>query len=104
MYSRTRTFFEQFLHAFNQADVTVIADIFPARERDTGLVSSRELVEAIVQQPPFQHGARVIHGGSVQETTQIVRALLRPGDLVLIMGAGDIYTLTNTLLQDSPIG
>jgi UDP-N-acetylmuramate--alanine ligase len=104
MYSRTRTFFEQFLHAFNQADVTVIADIFPARERDTGLVSSRELVEAIAQQPPFQHGARVIHGGSVQETTQIVRTLLRPGDLVLIMGAGDIYTLTNTLLQDSPIG
>ena len=104
MYSRTKTFFEQFLHAFNLADVTVIADIFPARERDTGLVSSRELVEAIAQQPPFQHGARVIHGGSVQETTQIVRALLRPGDLVLIMGAGDIYTLTNTLLQDSPIG
>lgn len=104
MYSRTRTFFEQFLHAFNQADVTVIADIFPARERDTGLVSSRELVEAIAQQPPFQHGARVIHGGSVQETTEIVRALLCPGDLVLIMGAGDIYTLTNTLLQDSPIG
>jgi UDP-N-acetylmuramate--alanine ligase len=104
MYSRTKTFFEQFLHAFNLADVTVIADIFPARERDTGLVSSQELVEAIAQQPPFQHGARVIHGGSVQETTQIARALLRPGDLVLIMGAGDIYTLTNTLLQDSPIG
>ncbi|MFL5705529.1 MAG: UDP-N-acetylmuramate--L-alanine ligase [Ktedonobacteraceae bacterium] len=104
MYSRTKTFFEQFLHAFNQADLTVIAEIFPARERDTGLVSSRELVEAIAQQPPFQHGGRVIHGGSVQETTQIVRALLCPGDLVLIMGAGDIYTLTNTLLQDSPIG
>jgi UDP-N-acetylmuramate--alanine ligase len=104
MYSRTKTFFEQFLHAFNLADVAVIADIFPARERDTGLVSSQELVEAIAQQPSFQDGARVIHGGSVQETTQIVRALLRSGDLVLIMGAGDIYTLTNTLLQDSPTG
>src|SRR5260370_31067846 len=73
MYSRTKTFFEQFLHAFNLADVTVIADIFPARERDTGLVSSRELVEAIAQQPPFQHGALVIHGVSVQSTNQTVR-------------------------------
>ncbi|HEY6406328.1 MAG TPA: Mur ligase domain-containing protein, partial [Ktedonobacteraceae bacterium] len=49
MYSRTRTFFGQFLLAFDLADVTIIADIFPARERDTGLVSARELVEAIAR-------------------------------------------------------
>ncbi len=104
MYSRTKTFFEQFLYAFNQADVAIIADIYPARERDTGLISSRELVEALARQPHFQHGAQVIHGGSVQATTQTVREILRPNDLVLIMGAGDIYTLTNMLLQDSPTG
>ncbi|HCI79869.1 MAG TPA: hypothetical protein DHW02_09270, partial [Ktedonobacter sp.] len=39
MYSRTKSFFEQFLQAFDTADVVIIADIFPARERDTGLVS-----------------------------------------------------------------
>jgi UDP-N-acetylmuramate--alanine ligase len=104
MYSRTRTFFKQFLHAFDQADVAIIADIFAARERDNGLVSSRELVEAMARQPHFQHGARVLYGGDVQATTQLVRTLLRSGDLVLIMGAGDIYTLTNMLLQDSPRG
>ena len=124
MFSRTKTFFEQFLHAFDLAGVVIIADIFPARERDTGLISSRELVEAMAKQPHFQqpeilsaakddmaveamarqphfqHGGQVLHGGSVQATTQLLRSLLRPNDLVLVMGAGDIYTLTDVVLED----
>jgi UDP-N-acetylmuramate--alanine ligase len=104
MYSRTRTFFEQFLHAFDQADVAVIADIFPARERDSGLVSARELVEAMARQPHFRQGASVLYGGDVQATASLVRTLLRPGDLALIMGAGDIYNMTDALLQDSHTG
>ncbi len=104
MYSRTRTFFAQFLRAFDQADVAIIADIFAARERDNGQVSSRELVEAMAGQPHFRQGARVLYGGDVQATTSLVRTLLRPGDLALIMGAGDIYTLTNALLQASREG
>ena len=100
MFSRTKTFFEQFLHAFDLADVVLIADIFPARERDSGLVSARELVEAMARQPHFRDGGQVLHGGSVQATTQLLRSTLRFGDLVLVMGAGDIYTLTEMLLQD----
>jgi UDP-N-acetylmuramate--alanine ligase len=99
MYSRTKTFFEQFLSAFNNADVAIIADIFPARERDTGLVSARELVQAMEQEPHFKDGAIVLHGGNVQETLQIVQKTLQSGDIVLIMGAGDIYTLTERLLD-----
>src|SRR2546429_182214 len=95
MFSRTKTFFEQFLHAFDLAGVVIIADIFPARERDTGLISARELVEAMARQPHFQHGEQVLHGGSVQATTQLLRSLLRPYDLGLVMGGGDIYTLTD---------
>jgi UDP-N-acetylmuramate--alanine ligase len=102
MFSRTKTFFEQFLHAFDLADVVIIADIFPARERDTGLISARELVDAMAGQPHFQHGAQVWHGGSVQAATQLLRSILRPDDLVLVMGAGDIYTLTDKVLQDLP--
>lgn len=98
MYSRTKTFFEQFLHAFDLADVAMIADIFPARERDTGLISSPLLVEAMAQQPHFQQHGQVIYGGNVQSTAQQLGTILRDGDLVLIMGAGDIYTLTDILL------
>ncbi|HZO75876.1 MAG TPA: UDP-N-acetylmuramate--L-alanine ligase [Ktedonobacteraceae bacterium] len=100
MYSRTKTFFEQFLHAFDAADVAVIADIFPAREQDTGLVHARDLVNAMARQPHFARGeGQVLHGGSVKETTQLLREILRPGDVVLIMGAGDIYTVTEELIQ-----
>lgn len=99
MYSRTKTFFEQFLHAFNGADIAILADIFPARERDTGLVSTRELVQAMAREPHFKGGAVVLHGGSTQETLQKVQRTLRSGDIVLIMGAGDIYTVTEQLLK-----
>ena len=99
MYSRTKTFFEQFLHAFNLADVVIIADIFPARERDTGMVSASELVAAMGKQPHFaQEGGQVLYGDNIQTTTDVLRSTLRSGDLALIMGAGDIYTVTETLL------
>ncbi|GCE18104.1 glutamate ligase domain-containing protein [Dictyobacter kobayashii] len=102
MYSRTKTFFDQFLHAFDAADVVIIADIFPARERDTGLIHARELVDGIAQQPVFAQGrAHVLHGGSVADTTELLNHTLRSGDMVVIMGAGDIYVVTETLLKNN---
>ncbi|GLV57594.1 UDP-N-acetylmuramate--L-alanine ligase [Dictyobacter sp. S3.2.2.5] len=102
MYSRTRTFFDQFLHAFDAADIAIIADIFPARERDTGLIHARELVDGIAQQPAFASGqSHIMHGGSVTETTELLAHTLRSGDLVVIMGAGDIYIVTENLLKNT---
>ena len=102
MFSRTKTFFDQFLHAFDLADVTLIADIFPGREHDTGLISARDLVEAMAKLPAFaQQGKQVMHSGDVQATLRLLKQLLRSGDVVLIMGAGDIYTVTEMLLQDA---
>lgn len=101
MYSRTQAFFEQFLQAFDTADIAIIVDIFPARERDTGLVHARDLVAALAQRPHFSQAAQVMHGGSVQDTVAMLRKTLCSGDIVLIMGAGDIYTVTEQLMQDA---
>ena len=95
MYSRTKTFFEQFLSAFDGADLVLIADIFPAREHDTGLVHARDLVAAMTQHSE----SRVLHSGSVAATTALLQDHLHNGDVVLIMGAGDIYTVTEQLLH-----
>ncbi|MEO8973761.1 MAG: UDP-N-acetylmuramate--L-alanine ligase, partial [Ktedonobacteraceae bacterium] len=104
MFSRTKTFFDQFLTAFADADVTIIADIFPARERDSGLVSAQQLVEAMRQQPYVTAGDRqVLHGGSVEATAELLAGILRSGDIALIMGAGDIYTVTDMLLKQTEI-
>lgn len=102
MYSRTKTFFEQFLTAFDAADVVIIVDIYPGREHDTGLVHARDLAAAISRQPRFaQRGVQVIYGGSVKETAELLNKTLRSGDLTIIMGAGDIYQATEQLLQQS---
>jgi UDP-N-acetylmuramate--alanine ligase len=102
MFSRTKTFFEQFLYAFDEADITIIADIFPGREHDTGLINARKLVEAIARRSDLKHeGKQVISGGSVKETTRMVQTILRSNDVVVVMGAGDIYLVTEMLLQDS---
>ncbi len=102
MYSRTRTFFEQFLTAFDDADEIVIVDIYPGREHNTGLVHSLELVEALRRQPELlRKGVRVTHSGSVHETAEFLQMTLRDGDLALIMGAGDIYQATAYLLQQT---
>jgi len=103
MYSRTQTFFAQFLQAFAGADEVIIVDIYPGREHDRGLVHARDLAGALRQQPSIvQAGTRVAYGGSVSETTELLRTTLRTGDLAIIMGAGDIYQVTEEILAARP--
>ena len=90
---------------YDAADVVIIADIFPARERDTGLIHSRELVIALAERPRFvQGGAQVYHGGDVGETGQVLTTVLHSGDLAVIMGAGDIYSVADQLLHAAKRG
>ena len=54
----------------------------------------------MAKRPHFsQEGKQVLHGGDAQFTVPLLRDILRSGDVVLIMGAGDIYTVTEMLLQ-----
>jgi len=101
MYSRTKTFFAQFVESFDTADLAIIAEIFPAREQDTGLIHARDLVRALAQRPHFAlAGGQIIYGGeTLLQTAQLLCDHLRSGDLVVLMGAGDIYTVTELLLQ-----
>jgi UDP-N-acetylmuramate--alanine ligase len=117
MYSRTKTFFEQFITAFDRADMVIIADIFPGREHDTGLVHTRELVEAMAKRGreridirsvnsaggPYWPEERVMYGGNVQSTAKLLRSTLRSGDLAIIMGAGDVYIVTEEILGREPL-
>ena len=95
MYSRTKTFFEEFLTAFDSADVVIIADIFAGREHDTGIIHASDLVEAMAKR------GRVMYGGEVQNTAKLLGSMLHSGDLAIIMGAGDIYIVTEILLHET---
>lgn len=91
-YTRTKAFFKNFRYALQLADQVVVVDIYAAREKDDGQVSSKMLAEELdngVYQPSFD------------EATAYIRQHAKPGDLVITMGAGDVYQVGNMLLKGS---
>lgn len=100
MFTRLKTFLEDFSHVFGLADEVVIVDVFPARERDTGLIHSRDLVAAIQRDQAFvDRPERVHHGGSLEETRQLLAALVQPSNALAMMGSGNVYDISGMLLR-----
>jgi len=95
MYSRTALFIDEFAHAFTDADEVVIVDIFASRDTDASLraTSAEALSDAIERAT----GVSTMAGGSVESATTYVAEHLRPGDAVLVMGAGKSYQVAQGL-------
>lgn len=93
LYSRTRDLLDEFAAAFTDADEVLIAPIYAAREADDGSISSALLAERIAG-----NGTRA----RAATFTEIEKALgTEPGpeDVVMTMGAGDIYKVADTLVK-----
>lgn len=87
-YSRTISLFTEFVEAFDDTDELILADIYAAREKDTGIVSSVMLGDKIRE--------RKIKCSNFHDFEEIVSYLnekLEPGDIVLTVGAGDVYRI-----------
>jgi UDP-N-acetylmuramate--alanine ligase len=84
-FSRTRDLFEQFLDAFDAADVLVMTEIYAAGERPIAGVGGEQLSSAIAQR-----GRRVVYVGRRADVAPAVHGLTRPGDVVIVLGAGDV--------------
>ncbi len=87
-YTRTKSLFGDFVTALKLADLAVLTDIYAARETDTLGVSSRQLSQAVPGS---------LYCPSLDDLTAQLRALARPGDLILLVGAGSIYTVGKAL-------
>lgn len=99
-YSRTRDLLDDFARAFVDAHLLFVCDIYAAGEPPLPGVTSAALCEAIAGtgQPHVQHvPAR-------RDLAQIVRPLLRPTDLVITLGAGDISATADDLLAGGDRG
>ncbi len=94
LYSRTRDLFGDFTEELSKADVVILAPIYPAREIDTGEVSSELLASAIRKIHPH---ARAI--SSFEEIEIYLREHAEEGDVIVTMGAGDIYKVADALTQ-----
>ena len=88
-YTRTHALFEDFIRELKKPDLCVVAEIYAARERNTIGISSQDLVERIP-------GA--VYCETLPEVTAFLRENARPGDIILTVGAGDIYRAGEALL------
>ena len=88
-YTRTHALLPDFVRELKNADVLVLAEIYAARERNTIGISSAHLAAQIP-------GA--IFCETLPEVTQCLKGLVKEGDVVLTMGAGDIFRAGEALL------
>ena len=94
-YTRTQALFQDFLTAFNDADVLVLADIYPAGEDRIEGVEAKRLYEGI-----RDYGHRdVTYLPDKKEIVEHLLRTVRSGDLVITLGAGDIWQVSEELVK-----
>ena len=91
-YTRTRALFSDFVRQLKRVDKVVLAEIYAARERNTVGISSKDLADQIP-------GA--VYCETLPEVTSYLGSIAREGDVVLTVGAGDIYRAGEALLKDA---
>ena len=89
-YTRTKALFADFVRELKKADVVVLAEIYAARERNTIGISSRDLAEQI---------SGAIYCETLPQVTDTLSEIAREGDVILTVGAGDIFRAGEALLD-----
>lgn len=95
LFSRTQRFYREFGGAFFDADMLVVLDVFPSREKPIDGVSGRMVVDAAMQQG--HKDANYVADKSSLPDFMIER--LQPGDRVVLFGAGDINRYTVKIIE-----
>jgi UDP-N-acetylmuramate--alanine ligase len=97
-FSRTAALWRDFADAFTGADLLVVTDIYASGEAPRPGVSGKLIVNAVLGAHPQSRVAYLPHR---QNWAPYLRQVLRPGDLCLTLGAGDLTTLPDELLRDA---
>jgi len=88
-YSRTEKLFDRFVEELRAADIAVLAEIYAARETNVNGTSSKDLCAEIPGS---------VYCSTLEKVTDRLAELAQPGDLILTVGAGDIYKAGDKLL------
>ncbi|MBO5409548.1 MAG: UDP-N-acetylmuramate--L-alanine ligase [Clostridia bacterium] len=89
-YTRTKTLKDDFIRVLKEVDAVYLLDIYAAREKDTGEISSRDLAEQI---------PGCFYTPTMAEALRELEAALSPGDVFVTVGAGDVYRVGEALLE-----
>lgn len=95
-YTRTLALLDDFGSAFDDADTIVLAEIYAAREKNIYKISSRTMMEKILEHDPKKN---VYYFEEFEDIANFVYKNAKDGDLVLTMGAGDIYKVGELILD-----
>lgn len=90
-YSRTKALFPDFVEQLKRPDLTYLAEIYAAREKNTLGISSADLAKEI---------PNAIYLPSFEELEKSLRFTAAPGDIILTVGAGDVYKLGERLVEE----
>ena len=91
-YSRTQALFGDFVEQLGRPDVCYLAEIFAAREQNTVGISSADLAKEL---------PNALYFADNRELEKSLRAAASPGDLILTVGAGDVYRIGEALLSNA---
>jgi len=98
-YSRTAEVATDFAGAFDDADVVVLTDVYGAGEAPRPGITGKLVLDAVLDARP---ATRAAYLPGRQELAPYLRRLLRPGDLCITLGAGDVTMLADELLRPVP--
>ena len=91
-YSRTAALFDDFVEQLKRPDVTYLAEIYAAREQNTIGISSRDIAVKI-------NGAKFFP--TFDEIVADLKKYAQPGDIILTIGAGDVYKIGERLVEQA---
>jgi UDP-N-acetylmuramate--alanine ligase len=95
-YTRTRALLDDFSRAFYQSDVLVVLPIYAASEEPIAGVTGQTLGRRIIA-----HGHKqVVVADGIADAAEQLKSLLAPGDLLLTLGAGDVWKVGAELLKE----
>lgn len=95
-YTRTKALLDEFSEAFYNADNVIITDIYAAREIDTGEISANVLVDRLKK-----NNVNAIYIKSFDDIVDYLNKNVHKNDLILTMGAGDVYRVGEKYLGES---
>ena len=95
-YSRTQLLLDEFAKSFEQADYLVISDIYAASEQPIEGINARVLLEKIKE---FSLNKEIVNLEK-EKIAGHIKQIIRPGDLVITLGAGDISKVSDALAEE----
>lgn len=99
-FTRTLALFDDFKKSFSGTDELIVIDIYGSARETQGGTSSKELISAIkVWNKEDKIKQKVVHQTNLETVEKYLRQELKEGDLLLLMGAGDIFRVGEKLLE-----